>query len=61
VRRIGRGGRSSRYQVRAVAHRGVTPAQVALAWLLAHFPVLLAIPGTQSIDQLEENVDAAVL
>ncbi|WP_251069925.1 aldo/keto reductase [Streptomyces sp. ISL-96] len=36
-----------------------TPAQVALAWLLDHSPVILPIPGTAQIDHLEENVAAA--
>ncbi|HYO47362.1 MAG TPA: aldo/keto reductase [Gemmatimonadota bacterium] len=36
-----------------------TPAQVALAWLLARSPVMLPIPGTSSLDHLEENVRAA--
>src|SRR5918998_4360817 len=35
-----------------------TPAQVALAWLLARSPVMLPIPGTSSIEHLEENVAA---
>jgi pyridoxine 4-dehydrogenase len=34
---------------------GVTPAQVALAWLLARSPVMLPIPGTSSRAHLEEN------
>jgi aryl-alcohol dehydrogenase-like predicted oxidoreductase len=38
---------------------GATPAQVALAWLLAHSPVILPIPGTASVAHLEENVAAA--
>jgi len=38
---------------------GATPAQVGLAWLLAHAPNTLLIPGTRSIDHLEENVGAA--
>jgi aryl-alcohol dehydrogenase-like predicted oxidoreductase len=44
----------------AEAH-GATPAQVALAWLLAHSPALLPIPGTASVAHLEENVAAAHL
>lgn len=36
-----------------------TPHQIALAWLLAHSPVMLPIPGTSSLDHLEENVAAA--
>jgi pyridoxine 4-dehydrogenase len=38
-----------------------TPAQVALAWLLARSPVMLPIPGTSSIEHLEENVAAAAI
>src|SRR5205809_1968631 len=38
-----------------------TPAQVALAWLLARSPVMLPIPGTSSIAHLEENVAAEKL
>ena len=35
---------------------GATPAQVGLAWLLAHDPRILLIPGTSSPDHLAENV-----
>jgi pyridoxine 4-dehydrogenase len=38
---------------------GLTPAQVGLAWLLAHAPNMLLIPGTRSIAHLEENIGAA--
>jgi pyridoxine 4-dehydrogenase len=38
-----------------------TPAQVALAWLLAKSPVMLPIPGTSSVQHLEENVAATEL
>ncbi|MCA1834065.1 MAG: aldo/keto reductase [Actinobacteria bacterium] len=38
-----------------------TAGQVALAWLLHRSPVMLPIPGTSSIDHLEENVAAAAL
>jgi len=38
-----------------------TPAQIAIAWLLAKSPVMLPIPGTGSIAHLEENVSAAKL
>ena len=41
----------------ASAHEA-TPGQLALAWLLARSPVMLPIPGTASIDHLEENVAA---
>jgi len=47
-------------KVRAVAERrGVTAAQIALAWVLARGEHVLAIPGTQRIRHLEENVAAA--
>jgi aryl-alcohol dehydrogenase-like predicted oxidoreductase len=35
-----------------------TPAQIALAWLLARSPVILPIPGTSSLEHLEENWEA---
>lgn len=38
-----------------------TPLQVALAWLLKRSPVILPIPGTSSVNHLEENVVAAAL
>jgi pyridoxine 4-dehydrogenase len=44
----------------AAAH-DATPGQVALAWLLARSPVMLPIPGTGSVEHLEENVAAAQL
>jgi pyridoxine 4-dehydrogenase len=44
----------------ARAHNA-TPAQVALAWLLGHSPVMLPIPGTSSIEHFEENQEAAQL
>jgi aryl-alcohol dehydrogenase-like predicted oxidoreductase len=40
---------------RIAAERGVAPAQIALAWLLARSPVILPIPGTSSVQHLEEN------
>jgi aryl-alcohol dehydrogenase-like predicted oxidoreductase len=36
-----------------------TPSQIAIAWLLARSPVMLPIPGTGSVDHLEENLAAA--
>ena len=43
--------------ISAVAGRhGVTPSQVALAWLLAQYDRLLLIPGTSSVAHLEENL-----
>jgi pyridoxine 4-dehydrogenase len=38
-----------------------TPKQVALAWLLKRSPIMLPIPGTSSIEHLEENMEAGSL
>jgi aryl-alcohol dehydrogenase-like predicted oxidoreductase len=43
----------------AAAAQGATPAQVGLAWLLAHDPHMLLIPGTSSLEHLAENVATA--
>jgi aryl-alcohol dehydrogenase-like predicted oxidoreductase len=43
------------------AEKDATPQQVALAWLLHHSDVTLPIPGTSSVDHLEENLAAADL
>jgi len=40
------------------SRRGVSPGQVALAWLLARSPVILPIPGTASLAHLEDNMAA---
>jgi aryl-alcohol dehydrogenase-like predicted oxidoreductase len=40
---------------------GYSPAQLALAWLLQHSPVLLPIPGTKSVQHLEENWSAGAI
>jgi aryl-alcohol dehydrogenase-like predicted oxidoreductase len=40
------------------SNRRVTPAQVALAWLLHHSERILLIPGTRSVKHLEENIAA---
>ena len=44
---------------RAAASHQADPAQVALAWLLARSQVMLPIPGTGSVEHLEENAAAA--
>ncbi len=44
----------------AQAH-GASPTQIALAWLLRRSPIMLPIPGTSSIEHLEQNVAAASL
>ncbi|MBM6636502.1 aldo/keto reductase [Leclercia adecarboxylata] len=41
------------------AEQGATPAQVALAWLLAKAPWIVPIPGTTKMHRLEENLGAA--
>jgi aryl-alcohol dehydrogenase-like predicted oxidoreductase len=41
--------------------KGGTPAQIALAWLLAQKPWIVPIPGTTRLDRLEENLGAAEL
>jgi aryl-alcohol dehydrogenase-like predicted oxidoreductase len=41
------------------AEKGVTPGQLALAWLLAKRPWIVPIPGTKRVAYLEENVAAA--
>jgi pyridoxine 4-dehydrogenase len=48
--------------VRAVAQRvGASPAQVGLAWLLAHRDNVLLIPGTSSVAHVEENMTVAAI
>jgi aryl-alcohol dehydrogenase-like predicted oxidoreductase len=44
---------------RIAAKKGVTPAQIALAWLLAQKPWIVPIPGTTKLHRLEENMGAA--
>jgi aryl-alcohol dehydrogenase-like predicted oxidoreductase len=44
---------------RVARDRDATPGQIALAWLLARSPVMLPIPGTSSVEHLEENLAAA--
>jgi aryl-alcohol dehydrogenase-like predicted oxidoreductase len=46
---------------RVATEREVTPAQVALAWLLQHAPNILLVPGTASRAHLEENLLAGAL
>lgn len=46
--------------LRGIAQRkGATPAQIALAWLLAQKPWIVPIPGTTKLQRLEENLGAA--
>jgi len=43
------------------ARKRATPAQIALAWLLAQKPWIVPIPGTTKRHRLEENVGAAAV
>jgi aryl-alcohol dehydrogenase-like predicted oxidoreductase len=48
--------------LRSMAERkSATPAQIALAWLLAQKPWIVPIPGTTKLARIEENVDAAAV
>ena len=44
---------------RVAAAKGATPAQIALAWLLAQRSYIVPIPGTTKLSRLEENIGAA--
>ena len=43
---------------RIAEQKGATPAQIALAWLLAQKPWILPIPGSRKLERLEENIGA---
>src|ERR1700761_5120752 len=43
---------------RVAGEKGATPAQIALAWLLAQRPYIVPIPGTTKLPRLEENLGA---
>ncbi|MGO4299059.1 aldo/keto reductase [Leifsonia sp. RAF41] len=43
------------------ARTGATPSQIALAWLLQHSATILPIPGTSSVEHLEQNVASSHL
>jgi len=45
----------------AAKRHQASPAQIALAWLLHHSPVILPIPGTSSVQHVTENVAAGSL
>jgi aryl-alcohol dehydrogenase-like predicted oxidoreductase len=46
---------------RIAAQKQATPAQIALAWLLAQKPWIVPIPGTTKLHRLEENIGAATV
>ena len=41
------------------AHKNATPAQIAIAWILAQKPWMVPIPGTTKLNRLQENLGAA--
>src|ERR1700704_5670100 len=43
------------------AQKRATPAQIALAWLLAQRPWIVPIPGTTKLGRLDENIGAAAI
>ena len=46
---------------RVATRKNATPAQIALAWLLAQKPFIVPIPGTRRLDRATENVGAATV
>ena len=58
---VGKVGQSGDALANLAETRGVTPAQLALAWLLQRSPSMLPIPGTCRVVHLEENVAAAAV
>ena len=46
---------------RVAERKKATPAQIALAWLLAQKPWIVPIPGTTKLQRLEENIGAAAV
>ena len=56
------GGKRAHQVLEQIAKKlDATPLQVALAWLLERSPVMLPIPGTSSVEHLEQNLAAAAL
>ncbi|MGH9599951.1 MAG: aldo/keto reductase [Terracidiphilus sp.] len=56
---MAQGHKASEAVEKIAAARGVSAAVVSLAWLLRRSPVMLPIPGTTSVNHLEDNVSAA--
>ncbi|GAB4422295.1 MAG: aldo/keto reductase [Anaerolineae bacterium] len=46
---------------RIAAQKGATPAQIALAWLLAQKPWIVPIPGSRKLERLDENIGAVAV
>jgi aryl-alcohol dehydrogenase-like predicted oxidoreductase len=55
------GSRSRGKERRHARQKNATPAQIALAWLLAKKPWIVPIPGTTKLHRLEENLGAAAV
>jgi aryl-alcohol dehydrogenase-like predicted oxidoreductase len=58
---LGAGGVGGEVLNRIAEARDAKPIQIALAWLLRRSPIMLPIPGTSSLEHLEQNVAAATL
>ena len=58
---LGRSDRKNAMVAKIARRHGATPAQIALAWLLARSPVVLPIPGTSNVRHVEENIAAAAI
>lgn len=43
------------------AQKGATPAQIALAWLLAQKPWIVPIPGSRKLERFDENISAVIV
>jgi len=46
---------------RVAEEKGASPAQIALAWLLAQWPYIVPIPGTTKLHRLDENIGSAAI
>jgi len=46
---------------RVAREKNATPAQIAIAWLLAQKPWIVPIPGTRRMERLDENLAAAAI
>jgi pyridoxine 4-dehydrogenase len=57
----GRAARTMHEVERVAREHEATPVQVAIAWLLHRSPAMLPIPGTSSVEHLEENAAAAAI
>ena len=58
---LGAGNVAGKLLDRIAKTHGKKPIQIALAWLLRRSPVMLPIPGTSSLQHLEENLEAGAL